>query len=45
MDMQRSKKPKVKQEKVKKIIDDDTQDQLMYLGTDLKTLAEAAKDA
>ena len=44
MDMQRSKKPKVKQLVVKKIIDEDTMDQITYLGNDLKSLAEAAKE-
>ena len=39
-DMYRSQKPKVKQETVKKVIDEETQDQIMYLGADLKSLAE-----
>ena len=38
MEMTRSQKPKVKQEKVQKVIDQETQDQRLYLGTDLKTM-------
>ena len=41
-DMYRSQKPKVKQEVKKKVIDEETQDQILYLGGDLKTLAEQA---
>ena len=42
-EMFRSKKPDVKQEMVKKVIDEDTQDQRNYLGIDLKSLEEMGK--
>ena len=42
--MSRSEKPKIKQEQVKKIIDEETQDQMRYLGGDFKTLAEQAEE-
>ena len=39
-DMNRSEKPKVKQLEVKKIEDEETLDQKLYLGIDLKNLPE-----
>lgn len=38
----RSAKPKIKQKTVKKVIDEETLDQLMYLGLELKTMEEQA---
>ena len=43
VDMERSEKPKVKQQEVRKIEDEETLDQRMYLGLDLKSLAEEAE--
>lgn len=36
----RSAKPKIKQKTVKKVIDEETMDQMTYLGLELKDLAE-----
>ena len=38
--MSRHEKPKVKHEEKKVVIDEETQDQLRYLGGDLQTLME-----
>ena len=41
----RSAKPKIKQKTVKKVIDEETQDQLTYLQMELKDVAEFQKEA
>lgn len=42
-DMYRSEKPKIKEKKKKETIDEESQDQKMYLGNSLKELAEQAQ--
>ena len=40
----RSAKPKIKQKTVKKVVDEETQDQLTYLGLELKDVPDEKRE-